>query len=92
MHRKDILVIKTGKSTKDKVVENHGDYDEWIMRAAQLPLDKTSVVCVSDGEQLPTSFDFQQIIITGSYHMITEELDWMKQSADWLLIAMNHFQ
>jgi GMP synthase (glutamine-hydrolysing) len=81
-----LLVIKTG-STMPALNAQCQDFEHWLVRSMDWPLDATQVVDVSQGEVLPPWRAIDGIAITGSHAMVTEQHDWSETTAEWLAIA-----
>lgn len=70
-----ILVLKCG-TTHPRVVERHGDYDDWFR--ARLPAE-VEVCRVFAGEQLPDLTSFDGVLLTGSPLSVRDEAPWMAE-------------
>ena len=84
---KKILIIKAG-STIPSIVPRRGDFEDWIMTAMGLPLDRFSVVSVYQGQVLPSFSEVGAIIVTGSPAMVTDREVWSEYSARYLTDAV----
>ncbi|TDR23635.1 glutamine amidotransferase [Marinicella litoralis] len=81
------LIIQTGDPVpKAKAV---GSFADWFMAGMGLATNQVQVVDVHKGEELPAfdSEDWTAVLVTGSASMVTEQLDWMKQTQRWLTEA-----
>lgn len=83
----DDLLVKSGKIEKavaDQIRETSGISDyEWFLRALGWNNERDrkrfeQFNAVEDGKNLPTSDDYSGFIIGGSMHMVSEDLEWMK--------------
>nr|WP_321399227.1 glutamine amidotransferase [uncultured Desulfobacter sp.] len=85
---KNIFIIKTGDSIPC-LVDRRGDFENWIIAGIEThhPFSGT-IVPVHKKERLPDLAQIDGIIITGSHAMVTEQSDWMKKTADWLVTAV----
>ena len=66
-----------------------GDLSDWFLRALGLEADTLEVIRVFEGELLPAPGAHEAAIITGSWAMVTDQLDWSEATADWIRQAMN---
>ncbi|MDD9640738.1 glutamine amidotransferase [Klebsiella michiganensis] len=87
MKSKKLLLIQAGTPPED-IRMQEGDLSDWFHRALGLYADKMQVVRVFAGEQLPTPGMHCAAILTGSWAMVTERLDWSETTADWICQAM----
>ena len=66
-----------------------GDFEDWIIASTEDSHPFSGpVVPVHRDIQLPDLDLIGGIIITGSHAMVTDKLDWIKTTADWLLKAV----
>jgi GMP synthase (glutamine-hydrolysing) len=75
-----ILIVKTG-TTEPAVVEQHGDYDDWFLRA----LGPATVAAPFAGEGLPDVAGFDGVLLTGSPLSVRDEAPWMAEVGRWAL-------
>lgn len=82
--KKPILIVKTG-CTDPAAAERFGDYDERFVRMlAHMGID-SSVVSPFDGEALPDNANiYGGIIVPGSRLHVSDDLPWMRETAEWL--------
>ncbi|WP_277656999.1 glutamine amidotransferase [Seleniivibrio woodruffii] len=80
------LVVKTGNTMKDLAL-NYGDFEDWMIRFMGVMRQNVMVVDVQK-ENLPDSFDFYGILITGAHEMVTDRHDWSERTAEWLRRAV----
>ncbi len=81
------LILKTG-GTIPAIAENAGDFEDWIVDAMSLSEDQFLCVSVFEGESLPDIASLSSIVITGSPAMVTQNLQWIRQSQDFILAAI----
>lgn len=82
-----ILLIQAG-SPPDAIIRQHGDLNRWF-KSALAPLNTgIDVVAPFRGEKLPEPHQHKIAIITGSWSMVTESLDWSENLADWIRQAV----
>ena len=85
---KNIVIIKTGDSIPS-LVTRRGDFEDWIIAGIEdsHPFSG-SVVPVHRNGLLPDFDKTSGIIITGSHAMVTDQSDWIKKTAHWILKAV----
>ena len=83
---KNILIIKCGE-TLPEIKEKHGDFEDWIIKQSNLPLNVYKIFNVSEGEQLRHPSEYIAAIITGSHANVNQRLPWIKQLKDWIVTA-----
>ena len=79
----NLLIIKTG-TTLPSLLENKGDFEDWILQGMAFPKTEALIVDVSSGDSLPGHQVFSGIVITGSHEMVTRQSDWSERSAEWI--------
>lgn len=84
---KQILIVKTGSSFPG-LVAAHGDFEEWIGRAAGIPPERLRVARVAEGETLPPPADVAAAVVTGSSAMVSDRAPWSERTARWLAFAV----
>lgn len=83
---KNILIIKCGE-TFPEIKKLQGDYEDWIIKQSNLPLNVFKIFDISEGEQLRHPSEYMAAIITGSHTNINQRLAWIKQLKDWIIAA-----
>ena len=83
---KNILIIKCGE-TFPEIKEEHGDFEDWIVKQSNLPLNVIKIFNISEGEQLRHPSEYIAAIITGSHANVNQRLPWIKQLKDWIVTA-----
>ncbi len=92
---KPILIIKAGAKLPELAkppTRIAGDFEDWIGKGLAASHSKdllTSVVRVYKGEQLPAHENISGIVITGSSAMVTDQSDWIEDTASWLKQAVD---
>jgi GMP synthase (glutamine-hydrolysing) len=81
MSAQPLLLIQVG-SPPDDVRAREGDVPVWFLRALGPDGDALQVVRVFEGEPLPAPGEHRAAIITGSWAMVTDRLDWSEATAD----------
>lgn len=84
---KPLLLIQVG-TPPDAIRAQEGDLSDWFKAALDLHEDQLEVVRVFEGESLPVPCKTQPAVITGSWSMVTDQLDWSEATADWIRRAM----
>lgn len=83
---KNILIIKCGE-TFPEIKAKHGDFEDWIIKASNLPSTVFKIFNVSQGEQLRHPSEYIAAIISGSHANVNQRLPWIKQLKDWIVTA-----
>lgn len=78
-----VLLLQVGH-TFEEVARVRGDYDVWFREALGLGLDELEVLRVFDGAPLPTHFEYDGVVVTGSWSMVTDREPWSEASAAYL--------
>lgn len=82
-----ILIMKTGGAIP-AVVDEFGDFEDWIIAGAGLPASSFNTVSVHAGESLPALQDTAAVIVTGSPAMVTDDAPWIRQGENYLRQAL----
>ncbi|MBB6216138.1 GMP synthase (glutamine-hydrolyzing) [Anaerosolibacter carboniphilus] len=80
---KKILIIKTG-TTFQSIREKYGDFEDLIIKNADLRKNDVKVWDVQKDISAPAMLDIAAIIITGSHSMVTDCESWSVMLAEWL--------
>lgn len=81
---KKLLIIKTGTSFSS-IVEQHGDFEDMIIRASGISSEDVVIANVyEDVTSLPSIEQIAAIIITGSHAMVTKREEWSSPLMQWL--------
>jgi GMP synthase (glutamine-hydrolysing) len=83
----EFLVLKMG-STLPSLKSRRGDFEDWVIRGADLRPAEVRVIDVLAGEPLPRPPGGCAAILTGSHSMVTERAPWSEQAAEWLRRAV----
>ncbi len=84
-----LYIIKTGDSF-EWLRPTLGDFEDWIARGLDLPMEGIKVVDVARGEALPDVDRFTKsdpikgAVIAGSHAMVTDNLDWSLALEAWV--------
>jgi GMP synthase (glutamine-hydrolysing) len=80
---KKLLLLKVG-FTFDHIARARGDYDAWFRRHLEGPETSLEVVHVALGAPLPAHFDYDAVVVTGSFSMVTDREHWSVATAAYL--------
>jgi len=80
---KPFLIIRTGSTFSDYAVLND-DFTDWTARAMGLGPHEWTICDVRAGDSLPEPDSFAGCVLTGSHDMVTEQAQWMLDTAAWL--------
>ena len=83
MATKPFLIVKVG-STFAEMVPEHGDFDDWVLRAMDLDAREAVVVAVHQGARLPDPMDTAGVVVTGSHAMVSDHEPWSEAVAEWI--------
>lgn len=82
-----ILIVKTG-GTFAEYAASHGDFENWTATGMGLAPDQWECVNVQAGRSLPDPDGYAGAVITGSHDMVTDRLDWMRDTEAWIRRAV----
>ncbi len=82
-----ILIVKTG-TTLASLTGERGDFEDWIRAGMGLDRNRTTVVSVFEGAELPDPAGFAGVVITGSGAMVSQRQAWSERTAEWLRDAV----
>lgn len=78
------LIIQTGYA-RPQMIENNMNFDQLIITSTGLTAEDFIVTDVFKDEALPMDLtSVKGVFLTGSRDMVTDELPWMKKTAEWL--------
>lgn len=83
----EFLILKMG-STLPSLKSRRGDFEDWIIRGADLRPEEVRVIDVQAGEPLPMPHAGYAAILSGSHSMVTERAPWSERTAEWLRKAV----
>lgn len=83
---KKIAIIKCGETYPTTKAE-FGDFEDWIIKATNLPENLFSIYNMPKGEVIRHPDQFLGGIITGSHAMVSDNEKWMKTLKDWIITA-----
>jgi GMP synthase (glutamine-hydrolysing) len=78
-----VLLLQVGH-TFEEISRLHGDYDRWFLRGLGLEDSELVVAPVCDGAPVPQQLDYDGVVVTGSWAMVTDRAPWSEASADYL--------
>jgi GMP synthase (glutamine-hydrolysing) len=81
-----VLLLQVGH-TFDEVAAVRGDYDRWFREGLGVNEDELEVLRVYDGAPLPAQFNYDGIVVTGSWSMVTDREPWSEAAAVYLRAA-----
>lgn len=84
---KKILILKTG-GTFEHITRTKDDFEHWTARTMGMALADCMCVDVRTGAALPAPSDLAGCVITGSHDMVTDDLDWIGTTCDWVRMAV----
>ncbi|HEX7385800.1 MAG TPA: glutamine amidotransferase [Castellaniella sp.] len=82
MSQKPVVVIQMGLPPEALRV-SQGEPGDWFTRALEMAAEDVWVIHPERGESLPDLDAFSVAIITGSWAMVTDHLDWSERTAAW---------
>ncbi len=80
---KMLYIIKTG-TTFPAILKQYGDFEEFIIRQADLDHQQAVVIDVTKNMPLPKTRQLGGVIITGSHSMVTDREVWSVTLGQWL--------
>lgn len=84
---KPLLLMQTGDAP-EAIHRDKGNFDGMFLQQGNIDTDRVQIVHLPSGEQLPAPQNYAGVVITGSAAMVTEQLPWSEQAAEWLRQAM----
>lgn len=87
MSKNTLLLIQAG-TPPDPIRRQEGDLPQWFLAALSSTGQDMDVTRVFEGEPLPAPGAHRAAIITGSWSMVTDRLDWSEATAQWIRDAM----
>lgn len=86
---KPVLIIQMGQPPAP-IAADVGQQSDWFRSAlAPLELDELLIVRPDLNETLPSPSSFTAAIVTGSWAMVTDRLEWSERTGAWLRQAMD---
>ncbi|MDB4974541.1 MAG: glutamine amidotransferase [Myxococcaceae bacterium] len=82
-----VLLLQVGHTFED-IARLRGDYDRWFREGLDLRDEELEVARVVDGEPVPSRFDYDGVVVTGSWSMVTDREPWSEASAEYLREAV----
>ncbi|MFC0228209.1 glutamine amidotransferase [Serratia aquatilis] len=84
---KPLLLMQTGDAPQD-VQHELGNFDQMFLQQGNIAAERVQIVHLPAGETLLPPENYCGVVITGSPAMVTEQLPWSEQAAEWLRQAM----
>ena len=81
------LLLQVGH-TFEEIARVRGDYDRWFREGLGYADGELEVARVFDGTPVPSSYDYDGVVVTGSWSMVTDREPWSEASADYLREAV----
>jgi GMP synthase (glutamine-hydrolysing) len=78
-----VLLLQVGH-TFEELAQVRGDYDVWFREGLGVAERELEVARVFDGAPLPSHFDYDGVVVTGSWSMVTDREPWSEASAEYL--------
>lgn len=83
MNKKTLLIIQMGEPPAG-IAAQVGQQGEWFTRAIAEAAENVQIVRPDRGDVLPAFSKLSAVIISGSWSMVTDRLDWSELTACWL--------
>jgi GMP synthase (glutamine-hydrolysing) len=80
------LIIRCGDAPLP-VKQEHGNYDDWVIKASGKPAEKFRVIDPSKGDMLIHPTGYTATVITASAFKTNQRLPWIKKLKDWIVTA-----
>ena len=78
-----LLLLQVGH-TFEEIARERGDYDVWFRDGLGLAPAQLEVARVFDGAPVPRRLDYDAVVVTGSWSMVTDREPWSEACADYL--------
>lgn len=78
-----VLLLQVGH-TFEEIACERGDYDVWFREGLGLTHDTLQVARVYLDDPVPRTYDYDGVVVTGSWSMVTDHEPWSEASADYL--------
>jgi len=78
-----VLLLQVGH-TFEEIARERGDYDSWFREGLGLSERELELVRVYAGAPIPGSFDYDGVVVTGSWSMVTDREPWSEACAEYL--------
>lgn len=82
-----VLLLQVGH-TFEEVARERGDYDLWFREGLGLSERELEVARVYAGTPIPGSFDYDGVVVTGSWSMVTDREPWSEACGEYLREAV----
>lgn len=71
------------------IMASQGTPASWFVQALNIPVEQVLVCNPAANDTLPAANEFDVAIITGSWAMVTDKLDWSELTANWAQQMVN---
>lgn len=85
---KPLLLMQTGDAPEVMIRQEKANFDGMFLQQGNIDVDRVQIVHLPAGEQPLPPQHYSGVVITGSPAMVTEQLPWSEQAAEWLRQAM----
>jgi GMP synthase (glutamine-hydrolysing) len=82
MNRK-LYIIKVG-TTFPKTAREFGDFDLWTLKGLGCNDYEAVIIDAEHGDPLPSVNECSGVVVTGSHDMVTDNLPWSVDVAEWI--------
>jgi GMP synthase (glutamine-hydrolysing) len=82
-----VLLLQVGH-TFEEIARERGDYDSWFRDGLGLSESELEVVRVYASAPIPGSFDYDGVVVTGSWSMVTDREPWSEACGEYLREAV----
>lgn len=82
-----VLLLQVGH-TFEEIARERGDYDSWFRDGLGLSEGELEVVRVYAGTPIPGSLDYDGVVVTGSWSMVTDREPWSEACGEYLREAV----
>jgi GMP synthase (glutamine-hydrolysing) len=80
---KKLFIIKVG-TTFPATAREYGDFDLWTLKGLGCSGDEVTIIDAEHGEMLPAEKECAGVVVTGSHDMVTDNLPWSVNVAEWI--------
>jgi GMP synthase (glutamine-hydrolysing) len=81
--QRTLVILKTGSTFPD-LVEQHGDFEDWVAEGLALANESVSVFDAQGPNPLPNPDALAAVVVTGAHDMVTEHALWSETASAWL--------
>jgi len=83
-----VLLLQVGH-TFEEIAREKGDYDRWFREGLGLEEAELEVAALYACAPLPSRFDYDGVVVTGSWAMVTDREPWSEACAEYLREAVS---